>query len=69
MYFYNNTKAIYTLFNAKEDIANYLLNDYKYIIEDINTESILNETEIWEQTLHEALKKLGNHISNTYLHN
>lgn len=47
-------KPIYSLFDLKVELLDYLLNEYQYII-DINDEDIT-----WEQQLNDALLRLGN---------
>ena len=63
---YTSIKPIYSLFNFKNEITNYLLNEYKYFI---NNDEIKNsnndnnyEFETWEKTLNDALIKLGKYI-------
>ena len=62
---YTSVEPIYSLFDLKVELSNYLLNEYHYIIEynnddDKNDEN--DENESWEQQLKDALLRLGNYL-------
>jgi len=55
-------EPIYSLFDLKVELPDYLLNDYQYIIE-YNDEKD-DENESWERSLNAALLRLGNYLVN-----
>ena len=58
---YTNVKPIYSLFDLKVELSEYLLNDYQYIIEYGDDD---DENESWEKSLNDALLRLGNYLVN-----
>ena len=59
---YTSVEPIYSLFDLKVELPDYLLNDYQYIIE-YNDEKD-DENESWERSLNTALLRLGNYLVN-----
>jgi hypothetical protein len=59
---YTSVEPIYSLFDLKLELPDYLLNDYQYIIE-FNNEND-DENESWEKSLNDALLRLGNYLLN-----
>jgi len=59
---YTSVEPIYSLFDLKVELPDYLLNDYQYIIE-YNDEKD-DENESWERSLNAALLRLGNYLVN-----
>ena len=63
---YTNVEPIYSLFDLKVELPDYLLNEYEYLIEynDENDENNdnENENESWEKSLNDALLRLGNYL-------
>lgn len=57
---YTSVEPIYSLFDLKVELSDYLLNDYQYIIEYDDDEN--DENESWEQQLKDALLRLGNYL-------
>jgi hypothetical protein len=60
---YTTVEPIYSLFDLKVELSDYLLNEYQYIIE-YNENENENETESWEKSLNDALLRLGNYLVN-----
>ena len=58
---YTNVEPIYSLFDLKVELSEYLLNDYQYIIEYGDDD---DENESWEKSLNDALLRLGNYLVN-----
>lgn len=58
---YTSVEPIYSLFDLKVELSDYLLNEYQYIIEYNENE---NENESWEKSLNDALLRLGNYLVN-----
>ena len=61
---YTSVKPIYSLFDLKTELSDYLLNEYQYIIEyndEINDEND-DENESWEKSFNDALLRLGNYL-------
>lgn len=63
---YTSVKPIYSLFDLKTELSDYLLNEYQYLIEynDENDEINDDENESWEKSLNDALLRLGNYLFN-----
>lgn len=59
---YTSVKPIYSLFDLKLDLSDYLLNKYQYIIE-YNNENY-DDDESWEKSFNDALLRLGNYLLN-----
>ena len=57
-HFYTNVEPIYSFFDFKVELLDYLLNEYWYIIEHNN------ENYSWEKSLNDALLRLGNYLIN-----
>lgn len=55
---YTSVEPIYSLFDLKVELLDYLLNEYRYIIEHNN------ENYSWEKSLNDALLRLGNYLIN-----
>ena len=55
---YTSVEPNYSLFNLNVELLDYLLNEYKYIIE------YNDENDSWEQQLNDALLRLGNYLIN-----
>jgi hypothetical protein len=60
---YTSVEPIYSLFDLKVELSDYLLNEYQYIIE-YNENENENENESWEKSLNDALLRLGNYLVN-----
>jgi len=73
---YTSVEPIYSLFDLKVELPDYLLNEYSFLINedeiDTNLESDLEcecasnpdvQIDTWENTLNEALIRLGNYIA------
>ena len=77
---YTSVEPIYSLFDLKVELSDYLLNEYSFLINedeiDTNLESDLEsdlececasnpdvQIDTWENTLNEALIRLGNYIA------
>jgi hypothetical protein len=63
---YTNIEPIYSLFDLKIELSDYLLNEYQYIIEynDENENDNEDENVSWEKSLNSALLRLGNYLVN-----
>lgn len=61
---YTSIEPIYSLFDLKVELSDYLLNEYQYIIEYNNENNDENENESWEKSLNDALLRLGNYLLN-----
>ena len=61
---YTSVEPIYSLFDLKLELSDYLLNDYQYIIEFNNENYNDDENESWEKLLNDALLRLGNYLVN-----
>jgi len=61
---YTSVEPIYSLFDLKVELSDYLLNEYQYIIEYYNENENENENESWEKSLNDALLRLGNYLVN-----
>jgi len=61
---YTSVEPIYSLFDLKVELSNYLLNEYHYIIEYNNENDENDENESWKQQLNDALLRLGNYLVN-----
>ena len=59
---YTSVEPIYSLFDLKLELSDYLLNDYQYIIEHNNENNENDENESWEKSLNDALLRLGNYL-------
>lgn len=63
---YTNVEPIYSLFDLKVELPDYLLNEYQYIIEynneNENDEINNDENESWEKSFNDALLRLGNYL-------
>jgi hypothetical protein len=59
---YTSVEPIYSLFDLKVELSDYLLNDYQYIIEYNNENYNDDENESWEKSLNDALLRLGNYL-------
>ena len=61
---YTSVEPIYSLFDLKTELSDYLLNEYQYIIEYNNENDEINddENESWEKSLNDALLRLGNYL-------
>tara|TARA_B100000214_G_scaffold364601_1_gene331396 strand:+ start:256 stop:465 length:210 start_codon:yes stop_codon:yes gene_type:complete len=62
-------EPIYSLFDLKTELSDYLLNEYQYIIEYNNENDEINdenddENESWEKSFNDALLRLGNYLLN-----
>ena len=60
---YTSVEPIYSLFDLKVEILDYLLNEYQYIIEH-NNENVDNYDEPWDKSFNDALLRLGNFLIN-----
>ena len=60
---YTSVEPIYSLFDLKLELSDYLLNEYQYIIE-YNENENENENKSWEKSLNDALLRLGNYLIN-----
>ena len=63
---YTSVEPIYSLFDLKVELPDYLLNEYQYIIEYNNENDEINddENESWEKSFNDALLRLGNYLLN-----
>lgn len=66
---YTSVEPIYSLFDLKLELSDYLLNEYEYLIEyndenDENDEINDDENESWENSFNDALLRLGNYLVN-----
>ena len=63
---YTSMEPIYSLFDLKVELSDYLLNEYQYIIEYNNENDEINddENESWEKSFNDALLRLGNYLLN-----
>jgi hypothetical protein len=65
---YTSVEPIYSLFDLKVELSDYLLNEYQYIIEYNNENENDNDNEdenvSWEKSLNSALLRLGNYLVN-----
>ena len=59
---YTSVQPIYSLFDLKVELPDYLLNEYEYLIEYNNEND--DENESWEKSLNDALLRLGNYLVN-----
>ena len=59
---YTSVEPIYSLFDLKLELLDYLLNEY--LIEYNNENDNENENESWEKSLNAALLRLGNYLVN-----
>jgi len=64
-YIYTSVEPIYSLFDLKEELLGYLLNEYQYLIEYNDYEEELDDENVsWEKSLNAALLRLGNYLIN-----
>lgn len=60
---YTSIEPIYSLFDLKVELSDYLLNEYQYIIEYNNENNHDEDNEdSWEKSLNDALLRLGNYL-------
>ena len=61
---YTSVEPIYSLFDLKVELSDYLLNEYQYLIEYNNENENENddENESWEKSFNDALLRLGNYL-------
>jgi hypothetical protein len=59
---YTSVEPIYSLFDLKVEISDYLLNEYQYIIENDD-----DDDDSWEKSLNAALLRLGNYLENEHV--
>lgn len=60
---YYQIQPIYHIFDLKEELKKYLLDEYQYII-NINNEKSDNKNDSWEEIFNDALLRLGNYLLN-----
>ena len=60
---YTSVEPIYSLFDLKLELLDYLLNDYQNIIEHGNKIDENNNKVSWEKSLNDALLRLGEYIA------
>ena len=77
---YTSVEPIYSLFDLKVELSDYLLNEYSFLINEVKIDSNLEsnlesdlececasnpdvQIDTWENTLNEALIRLGNYIA------
>ena len=62
---YTIVEPIYSLFDLKLELPDYLLNEYQYII-DYNDDCDDNDDndDSWEKSFNDALLRLGNYLLN-----
>lgn len=64
-YIYTSVEPIYSLFDLKEELLGYLLNEYQYLIEYNDYEEEFDDENVsWEKSLNAALLRLGNYLIN-----
>mgnify|MGYP006093401357 CR=1 FL=1 len=61
-HFYNIIEPIYSTFDIKKDLIDYLLNEYKYVIDENNNDNENDNKESWKETLNDALLRLGDYL-------
>jgi len=66
--FYSTIDPIYSTFDIKKDLIDYLLNEYNYVIDendndnDNENDNDNDNNETWEETLNDALLRLGDYL-------
>ena len=61
---YTSVEPIYSLFDLKVEISDYLLNEYQYTIENDEDD---DDNDSWEKSLNAALLRLGNYLENEHV--
>lgn len=61
---YTIVEPIYSLFDLKLELPDYLLNEYEYLIEYNNENYDDDKNESWEKSFNDALLRLGNYLLN-----